>query len=322
MNREWKCYIPDGFIIGILVMILVAWLFPGIGSNVGYFNLKQLIDIGVSLIFFFYGLKLNTKQLKEGLSSWKLHIIVQFTTFLIFPIVVLLGYPFVRGTEYEVLWLAVFFVAVLPSAVSSSVVMVSIAHGNIPGAIFNASISGIIGILLTPAWMGIFLGRQDEAFAFGNIMGSLALQILLPVTVGLILNRFFGAWANRNTKTLSGFDKVVILCIVYESFSKSFLNDIFENIQTPVLFGLGVSVIVLFFIIFEGTKFLSTKINLSYADGITALFCGSKKSLVHGTVFGSILFAGNPQAGLFLVPIMIYHAFQLFYISIYARKVK
>ena len=320
-KHNWKNYIPDSFIIGIMVMILIAWLFPGIGNGEGHFTLKKLINYGVSLVFFFYGLKLNTKQLKEGLSNWKLHIVVQLTTFLLFPVIVLLGYPFVRGTEYEILWLAVFFVAVLPSTVSSSVVMVSIARGNIPGAIFNASISGIIGIVLTPAWMGIFMGKQNEAFAFGGILTNLVLQILVPVTVGLILNRFFGAWANRNLKMLSRFDKTVILCIVYECFSESFINGIFENIPTPVLLGLGASVIAIFFVIFEGTKFLVKKVHFNYADGITALFCGSKKSLVHGTVFGSILFAGNPQAGLFLVPIMIYHAFQLFYISVYARKI-
>ncbi|GAL78303.1 sodium/bile acid symporter family [Algibacter lectus] len=50
----------------------------------------------------------------------------------------------------------VLFLAALPSTVSSSVVMVSMAKGNIPAAIFNASISGIIGVALTPLWMGAF----------------------------------------------------------------------------------------------------------------------------------------------------------------------
>jgi sodium/bile acid cotransporter 7 len=34
----------------------------------------------------------------------------------------------------------------------------------------------------------------------------------------------------------------------------------------------------------------------------------------------SVLFAGNPAASLFLVPIMIFHAFQLLYISVVAQK--
>ena len=318
----WKNYLPDRFILGILLMILIAWLFPGIGGEGKRFNLKIFIDFGVSMVFFLYGLKLNPKQLVEGLSNLKLHIVVQLITFLVFPLIVLMFYPFVKGSEYEVLWFALFFVAALPSAVSSSVVMVSIAKGNIPGAIFNASISGIIGILITPLWIGIFMGKQNDGLAFGSIVWNLILQILIPVIIGLLLNRFFGTWANRHGKFLSRFDKTVILCIVYESFSESFGNGIFGNIPTPVLIVLGICVIALFFVIFEGTKFLTKKMHFNREDSITALFCGSKKSLVHGSVFGSILFAGNPQAGLFLVPVMIYHAFQLFYISIYARNLQ
>jgi sodium/bile acid cotransporter 7 len=46
-------------------------------------------------------------------------------------------------------------------------------------------------------------------------------------------------------------------------------------------------------------------------DYKTALFCGSKKSLVHGTTMSKVLFSGSPYAGIYLLPIMIYHAGQL-----------
>jgi sodium/bile acid cotransporter 7 len=55
-------------------------------------------------------------------------------------------------------------------------------------------------------------------------------------------------------------------------------------------------------------------------DRITLQFAGTKKSLVHGSVFASVLFSGISGAGIFLLPIMIYHSYQLFYISILARK--
>jgi sodium/bile acid cotransporter 7 len=55
-------------------------------------------------------------------------------------------------------------------------------------------------------------------------------------------------------------------------------------------------------------------------DSITLQFAGTKKSLVHGSVFASVLFGGISGAGIFLLPIMIYHSFQLFFISILARK--
>ena len=216
--------------------------------------------------------------------------------------------------------MAVFFLAALPSTVSSSVVMVSIAEGNIPSAIFNASISGVIGILITPLWMGIFLEKQDEAFAFGEVIADLVIHILIPVILGLLMHRYWGIWANRNKRYLSLFDKSVILCIVYRSFSDSFLNGIFSSISWAELAGLSISVIALFFVVFYFTKYVTRLMKFSREDSITVLFCGSKKSLVHGSVMASVIFAGSSAGSIFLVPIMIYHAFQLFYISIVARR--
>ncbi len=315
-----KKFLPDGFISGILAMILLANLVPGIGAKGSAIELAMVIKVGIALLFFFYGLKLSPENLKNDLSNWRLHILIQLITFLVFPILLLLVYPFFKDGPQEILWLSVFFLAALPSTVSSSVVMVSIAGGNIPSAIFNASISGVIGILITPTWMGIFLDQQSHSFSFSDVILDLVVQILIPVTVGLILHRFWGEWANRNKKRITLFDKSVILAIVYRSFSDSFENGIFSTIPNYQLGILFVAVVVLFFIVFEGTKYITKLFQFSREDRITVLFCGSKKSLVHGSVMVGVLFAGSDLGSLFLVPVMIYHAFQLFYISIVARK--
>ena len=54
---------------------------------------------------------------------------------------------------------------------------------------------------------------------------------------------------------------------------------------------------------------------------ITATFCGSKKSLVHGSLFLLVLGIPDDQKVLFLLPVMIYHSFQLFYVSWLANKI-
>ncbi len=317
---NFKKYLPDGFIFGIILMIALAWLLPGIGGENSFFHLKDLIRYGIALLFFFYGLRLSPEKLKNDLKNWRLHLLIQSVTFIVFPFLVLLFRPFLKGTENEMLWLAVFFLAALPSTVSSSVVMVSIAEGNIPSAIFNASISGVIGILITPLWMGIFLEKQDETFAFGPVLADLVIHILIPVLVGLLLHRFWGNWATRNKRYLSLFDKTVILTIVYRSFSDSFLNGIFSSISWTELIVLSGTVIALFFVVFNLTKLISRLMKFNREDSITVVFCASKKSLVHGSVMASVIFAGSSAGSIFLVPVMIYHAFQLFYISMVARR--
>ena len=72
--------------------------------------------------------------------------------------------------------------------------------------------------------------------------------------------------------------------------------------------------------VYQAINIVSKKMNFNREDRITALFNGSKKSLVHGTVFSKVLFSGMATQGIFLIPIMIYHALQLIAISFIAQK--
>ncbi len=319
---NWKRYLPDWFIAGLLLMILLAWLIPGIGMGFRPVHLGTVIDVGVVLIFFFYGLKLDPDKLRSGMRNWKMHLAIQLTTFLVFPLLILPLYPLFADTPGELFWVGMFFLAALPSTVSSSVVMVSIAGGNIPGAIFNASISGIIGILMTPFWMGLFLTSQSAGFEFSHVLIQLFTQIILPVVLGLILHPYGKRWISKHMRKLGAFDKIIILLIVYESFSHSFMSGIFDSISWWSLGGLFVAVLILFFLILHFTRFLASRLHFNREDAITLQFAGTKKSLVHGSVFASVLFAGIDGAGIYLLPIMVYHAFQLFYISVLARKMQ
>ena len=307
----------DRFVLLLISMILLAYWVPGIEKII---PLNTISTFGIAGIFFFYGLKLSPEKMKAGIANWKLHTLIQLSTFLFFPLLTLIILPFIHTEAHFTLWLAIFFLAALPSTVSSSVVMVSIAKGNIPGAIFNASISGLIGIFITPLWIGLFLESRGDSFNLGETFVELIVKILLPVILGMALHRFWGEFANRHKNQLTMFDKSVILIIVYKSFSHSFSNGIFSEIDLLELSVVCTVVIALFFIVYFLIYFISNRLSFNREDQITALFCGSKKSLVHGSVFSNVLFSGMAGAGIFLVPIMIYHAFQLFIISIIAQR--
>ena len=187
----------DTFILLLMGMILLAKFFPQGGTGKGFWSLSSLVGYGVSLIFFFYGLKLNFAALKAGLRNWKLHVVVHSSTFILFPILVLCCKGFFQADTYS-LWLGTFFLASLPSTVSSSVVMVSIAEGNVPAAIFNASISSILGVFITPLWMSLVNGGAAGSANMSGIIVKLILQVLVPVGLGLLLNRRWGLWAAKH----------------------------------------------------------------------------------------------------------------------------
>ena len=301
-------------------MILLAYIFPMPGMVKEPVSLEEIANVGVSLIFLFYGLRLSVEKLKAGLVNWKMHIVVQLTTFLFFPLLVLAFRPLFINTGYELLWLGVFFLAALPSTVSSSVVMVSIAKGNIPAAIFNSSISSLIGVVVTPLWVGLFIAAATGVFDVTQIFIKLILQVLLPVIIGISLNSRFGALAEKYKKQLKQFDQAIILTIIYTSFCKSFSEHIFEGFTALELAGLALAMITLFLVVFLCVGLLSTLFGFSVKDRITVLFCGSKKSLVHGTVMSKVLFPHSTITGIILLPLMLYHALQLTAASIIAQK--
>ncbi len=308
---------PDLFIILLIFAIGLAYFVPF--SQIGIINLSTVCSWGISFIFFFYGVKLNLKQLKSDLSNFKLHILVQGATFLIFPVIVILIKPFFSLAN-QTLWLALFFLSALPSTVSSSVVMVSIAKGNIPSAIFNATLSGLIGIIITPLWMSLFIRRAVGDFDFSGVIINLIQQILLPVILGLFMHKWWSPFFTKHKHVLAWFDKSVILLVVYNSFGKSFTGGVFDSFGVWQIVMILAIVVSLFFIVYGIIDAVAKLGHFSQADRITALFCGSKKSLVHGTVMVNVLFAGMGSIGLFLVPVMMYHAFQLVIISFFANR--
>ena len=163
-----------------------------------------------------------------------------------------LFYGFFKESLYFTIWLSVFFLASLPSTVSSSVVMVSMAKGNVTSAIFNASISGLIGILMTPLLMSFFftLEKSEESGDLMQIFYELLKKVILPIVLGLLFNSFLKKWVIKYSKWIAEFDRLIILLIVYESFSAAFLNKIFSSVPVSVFLILASSVIVLFFVVY------------------------------------------------------------------------
>ncbi len=308
----------DGFLASLLFVILLAYCFPGPGTKDSPYQLAPIATFGVSVIFFFYGLRLSPAKLRDGLSNWRLHLLIHSATFLIFPLIALLVRPFFGGDE--MLWLGIFFLCILPSTVSSSVVMVGLAGGNLPAAIFNASISSLLGVFITPVWLGLVIRHTAIDLDLSSVILTLMVQVLLPVTLGMLLHGLLGKFAEKHKNRTRLFDQFTILLIVYTSFSESFAGELFSPFEILDLAGLAIGMCALFGSVYFLLIFLSGLLGFSRADKITATFCGSKKSLVQGAVMAQVLFAGVPEAGIILLPIMIYHSLQLIIVGILAQK--
>jgi sodium/bile acid cotransporter 7 len=307
----------NAFLMGLFLAIGLAAIFPEYGSDQSGIPWKPVINTGIALVFFFYGVKLNPEQLKTGLSNWRLHLLIQGSTFLIFPALVfflLQAMPWIDA-DFR---LGITYLSALPSTVSASVVMVSIAGGNLPAAIFNASISSLLGVILTPAWMGILSDSAQGEIDFWGSLGELSVKVLLPVFLGILLHRWLFPKLKSGLPKLRYVDQTVIMMIVFTSFAESFSQRIFSSYRITSLLAVGVTMLGIFLLVLVLLNTISQVLKFSFADRITTLFCGSKKSLVHGVVIGKVIFLDSAVLGLVLLPVMLYHIQQLIFGSMLA----
>jgi sodium/bile acid cotransporter 7 len=299
------------FFFLMIGVIFLAWLYPPIGIEQSQLHLPSIAGAGVSVIFFFYGAKLSPESLLSGLTKWRLHLMVQLSTFVLFPLIITVLRLIFNDYFSTNIGLGIFYLASLPSTVSSSIVMVSIARGNIAAAIFNASVSSILGIFITPLLMSTVLGKSQAGFDISHTIFVLCLQVLLPVIIGLVLHHKLGGCVARYKKTLSYFDQLIILLIVYTSFCESFSGHMFDSFALSEIVILGAVMLTLFLIVFTLMNQLSLWMKFKREDRIAVIFCGSKKSLVQGAVMGKVLFPDQAVLGVILLPLMLYHALQL-----------
>lgn len=309
----------NGFLLGLFAAIFLGWLLPFAGSSESPVPWKPIINIGIGLVFFLYGVKLDPDQLKSGLKNLKLHLLIQLCTFVLFPLIVLLAMPFMTWLDKD-FQLGITYLSVLPSTVSASVVMVSISQGNIPGAIFNASISSLLGIVITPAWMGILADSSEIEMSFLPTFGELSLKVLLPVILGILAHKWLFPKIEKHLSALKHIDQTVIMIIVFTSFAQSFSQNVFAPYKSSVLLVVGASMLGLFFLVWALIEILCRLLGFNFQDRVTALFCGSKKSLVQGVVIGKVIFPDPAILGLVLLPVMLYHIQQLIVGSIIASQ--
>jgi sodium/bile acid cotransporter 7 len=305
---RWKV---DWFLVGIAGAMGLAWLAPGPGSQGGWLHPELLTKGGVALIFFLHGIALAPGALGAGALRWPVHLVVQLATFLAFP---LLGLALLRaagGWLSADLRLGFFFLCALPSTVSSSVAMTATARGNVAVAIFNATLSSLLGVVLTPLWVGWMLRGGGQSLPMGKVVLDLILWLVLPLAAGQSLRPWLGDWAARNKKGINRVDRSTILLLVYTSFCGSVEGGVWSDQGTGVIVAAIVGSALMLAVMLAGMGAICRSLGFPEGDRTAAIFCGSKKTLASGVPMAYLIFGPDADLGLILLPIMVYHPLQL-----------
>ena len=305
----------DPFIIIMLGLVALASVLPVRGQPAKVAEI--LTNCAITLLFFLHGAKLSRASIIEGVTNWKLQLVVFGCTFILFPILGLLLQLGLSGPVSPLVMSGILFVCLLPSTVQSSIAFTGMAGGNIASAVCSASLSNFLGIFLTPVLVALLM-HQSANFAWSSVE-KIALQLLLPFILGHLARPLLVGLLTAHKMLVSRVDRTSILMVVYTAFSASVVQGIWKVVRwTDIAIIFALSAILLSAVM--GIAFVAGRaFGFSKPDRIAILFCGSKKSLASGVPMASTLFP-SATLGVMVLPLMIFHQLQLIVCSFIASR--
>ncbi|PSU33915.1 bile acid:sodium symporter [Photobacterium lutimaris] len=312
-KKEW-------FLTGMLTAVALAALMPSVGQSGGILHLDQVTAVGIAIIFFLHGVGMSPQAIKAGITNWKLHLFVQSATFIAYPLLWLIFGNMFHAMMPAALAFGFCYLFVLPSTISSSVAMTSAAKGNVPGAIFNASLSSVLGVLITPLLIQWFMGMEGVEMDIIDTVVSISSMLLLPMIVGQLLRPVLLKLLEKRKSIINKIDKWVILLIVFNAFSDSVKDGIWSDFALSTLAMTLLFTTLILLLVVHSMQWIARKAGFNREDEIAAVFCGTKKTLAAGVPMAKVIFGANPMLGMMLLPIMFYHQIQIFYCAILANR--
>jgi sodium/bile acid cotransporter 7 len=275
--------------------------------------------MAIALLFFLYGARLSPHQAWHGVRQWRLHLLVLATTFVIFPVLGLAARALVPSMLTIDLKNGLLFLCLVPSTVQSSIAFTSIARGHVSAAIVSASLSNILGIVLTPLLVVLLMNTGGAPRVDGTAIRDIVPQLLLPFGAGQLARRWIAGAIARYAALLKVVDRGSILLVVYTAFSMGMVEGIWGSVDVWQLILLTIVAAVLLAVVLAITTLIGRLARLDRGDAVVLLFCGSKKSLASGLPMALVFFPAA-TVGLTMLPLMIFHQIQLVVCAVIASR--
>ena len=299
IKRQW-------FLISLILLFFAVIFDPS--SLLARFGMALKDNHGpevmIFLIFVFSGFLIESHQIRAGIRDVRATVLALILIFVVAPLIALafMVLPLETGVA-----LGFFIVAVMPTTLSSGIVMTGVAGGNMAHALFVTIISNFVSIVSIPFVLSLllpFLG-QEKALAIdqGAILLKLILLVLLPLAVGMTLKA--KVFANRNMGRFQLVNQWMILGIVFISLGGA----------KEAFMGHGISffsivlLVTVFHIMMLGAAFVLVKLGkLEKGRYESVVFMGCQKTLALSVMLQVTYFS---QFGAALLVCVIHHIVHL-----------
>ncbi len=296
------------FIAGlVLVFVITVADTTETVSGIGrWFKMHRGPDAVIVLIFFFSGLILNAREIRSGLMDTKGIAIALVIIFLVSPIT---GALFGMASLSTGIKIGVFLVAVMPTTLSSGVVMTGAAGGNMAHALVITILANGLAVFTIPVALSLLLnlvgGTAVVAIDKLAIVMKLGFYVLLPLCTGLTIKFFTKSFMGRFALKLQVLNQWLVLGIVWMAMSQA----------RDAIINSGGSVGIVFLLVFGFHGILlscaglfSKLLKLGRGCRESVIFMGSQKTLPLSVILQVSLF---PQYGLALVVCVLHHMVHL-----------
>ncbi len=307
--------------MGLALVVVAGLLWPDVGEKLGTGGV--VATAAVVGIFVLLGLSLETRVVRRNLRQWRAHAFIEGFIFIVVPASFFATAWLFSDVMEGRLTVGLLALAVLPTTVSSCVVLTQSARGSVPTALTNAVVSNLAGVAVSPLLLSLLLRRGGLSLPpeeIGRILLSVGWKVLLPFLAGQVARRWLADRADRRRRAVSTVSSLLVLLMIFLAFSKAAgdpgLRRGLDELLGPFAYLAGLN-LVLMVAAWAGAKLAG----LDPGDRVAAVFCGPQKTLAMGVPLLTTVFADRPALlGAALLPLMFYHPWQLMTASL-ARSV-
>lgn len=297
--------------VGLLISLLISLIIPQPGALL---KAQGIIPWCVVVIFFVNGYQTQLKELPRDRSFVYTLLITAVICLILSPVIGLLTASVLHLSVGLTLGLLV--KSVVPSTLSTCIVMTNLAGGRGTWALMMTVIINIVGVFSIPFMLGI-TATQNIDFAIDPfvLLNKLVLLVLCPFIVGYFAQKL--SLMSPQNSFLTYLPSTMVICAVWLSLSDS--AEILYNISLLSLLKIAIASVFVHFslmlIAMLAAKYLAIDNGAKVAMALTA----SQKTL---PVAVSILASFEQNVGDAVLFCVLFHFIQLFADAALLPKIK
>jgi sodium/bile acid cotransporter 7 len=302
-----KTVFADPMLRMLAAAILLAAVLPASGEAR---QIAQAVaNVAIFVLFLLNGLRIARREIVAGIANWR---------FLVPLVIWVFGAMAMAGLGISLLGtslvpplvaLGFLFLGTLPSTVQSATSYTSLAKGTVALSVVSAALLNIIGVFASVP-IFIALGGSGEGAIGNEAVVKIFVMLVLPFALGQLFQIRAAAFTARHKHHIVWIDRFIIATAVYVAFSGAVEQGIWSQVDAASWVGILALVGGFLVVGHWGAWLAGGLLGLARGDRIAFLFAGAQKSAAVGAPLATILFP-PAVAGFVVVPLLLYHLFQL-----------